>query len=838
MSGMDRLTQRARRVLSLAHQEAEQMKHNYIGTEHLLLGLIGEEGGVAGRVLRELGLEASRVQEIVLRLTGTGQYRGGKIDLSPGTQQVLEFAFEEAKRMGHHYIGTEHILLGLVRYGEGIALNVLQKLGVTPDQIRRQTNRVLQESSSPRRSSERRTSSRTSEKKKNKTPMIDQLAVDLTLKAAEDKLDPVIGRQMEIERVIQILARRTKNNPALIGEPGVGKTAIIEGLAQRIIEGDVPTPLLDKQLLQLDVGSLVAGTMYRGQFEERLKRVIDELKASGAILFIDEVHMLVGAGAAGSSVDAANILKPALSRGELQVIGATTLDEYRKHIESDAALERRFQPIMVEEPSPEEALEILHGVRGAYEEHHRLTISDEALEAAVSLSSRYVTERFLPDKAIDLIDESSSRVRMYKSPAAQQAKELIGELREVRGKHETAIDGGDFDDIQELSRQQAELEGKLDTLRNHWDPETSPTVGPDDIAELVAMWTGVPVMQLAQEESERLLQMESELRAAIVGQEEAVETISKAVRRARAGLKDPRRPIGSFIFLGPTGVGKTELTKALARFMFGTEDALIQIDMSEFMERHNVSRLVGAPPGYVGFEEAGQLTEAIRRKPYSIVVFDEIEKAHPEAHNMLLQIMEEGHLSDARGRKVDFRNAIIIMTSNVGADMIKRQTSFGFQLQQDEELTEKLAYSDMQKKLNSALKRAFRPEFINRVDSTIIFRSLSKEDLHQIVSLELEKVSQRLTEYQIVLDATPDALDKLSELGYDPEFGARPLRRTIQAKVEDPLSDGLLSGKFQHNSTIMADVETVKDEFGDEVEDIVLRTAAVSTDEPEVAATV
>ncbi len=838
MSGMDRLTQRARRVLSLAHQEAEQMRHNYIGTEHLLLGLIREEGGVAGRVLRELGLEVSRVQEIVQRLTGTGQYRGGKIDLSPGTQKVLEFAFEEAKRMGHHYIGTEHLLLGLMRYGEGIALNVLQKLGVTPEQIRRQTSRVLQESSSPRRSSERRSRSTRSEKKKSKTPMIDQLATDLSALAEEEKLDPVIGRQMEIERVIQILARRTKNNPALIGEPGVGKTAIVEGLAQRIMEGDVPTPLLEKRLLQLDVGSLVAGTMYRGQFEERLKRVIDELKSSGAILFIDEVHMLVGAGAAGSSVDAANILKPALSRGELQVIGATTLEEYRKHIESDAALERRFQPIMVEEPTTEEALEILHGVRSAYEEHHRLKISDEALEAAVSLSSRYVTERFLPDKAIDLIDESSSRVRMYKSPAAKTAKDIISQLREVRNQHTAAIEDGLHDDIQELSEREVALERQLEKLRSGWDRATSPTVTPDDIAEVVAMWTGVPVMQLAQEESERLLQMEGELRKSIVGQEEAVEYISKAVRRARAGLKDPRRPIGSFIFLGPTGVGKTELTKSLARFLFGSEEALIQLDMSEFMERHTVSRLVGAPPGYVGYDEAGQLTEAIRRRPYSIVVFDEIEKAHPEAHNMLLQIMEEGHLSDAKGRKVDFRNAMIIMTSNVGADMIRRQTSLGFQLKADSELDEKIAYKDMRKKLVAALKRTFRPEFINRVDSTIIFRSLNLEDLHKIVSLELDKVADRLEEYSIQLFPTPAAVDMLADKGYDPEMGARPLRRVIQQKVEDPLSDGLLSGKYEPGNTVTIDVGTVEDESGAEVEDIVLtgeENISGVEEEPEMA---
>jgi ATP-dependent Clp protease ATP-binding subunit ClpC len=802
---MERFTQRARRVLSLAHQEAERMRQNYIGTEHLLLGLIREDGGVAGRVLRELGMEGDRVQEIVERMTGSGTYRGGKLDLSPGTQQVLEFAVDEARRLNHHYIGTEHLLLGLVRYGEGVAMDVLHKLGVTPEQIRRQTRRILQESSSARRSSgEKRFSQQ--EKQKPKTPLVDQLAVDLTTLAEEAKLDPVIGRKMEIERVIQILARRTKNNPALIGEPGVGKTAIVEGLAQRIIEGDVPAPLLDKRVLQLDVGSLVAGTMYRGQFEERLKRVIDELKSAGAILFIDEVHMLVGAGAAGSSVDAANILKPALSRGELQVIGATTLDEYRKHIESDAALERRFQPVMVEEPNIDETIEILRGVRSAYEEHHRLTISDDALDAAVRLSARYVTERFLPDKAIDLIDESSSRVRMYKSQSAKTAKELVEQLKEIRQNHSLALEDGRYEDAQEILERQEGLERQLDRLRTGWDRSNSPVVTSEDIAEVVSMWTGVPVMQIAQEESIRLLKMEEELRAHIIGQEEAIEAISKAVRRARAGLKDPRRPIGSFIFLGPTGVGKTELTKALAGFMFGSEDALVQLDMSEFMERHTVSRLVGAPPGYVGYEDAGQLTEALRRRPYSIVVFDEIEKAHPEAHNMLLQIMEEGHLSDARGRTVDFRNALIVMTSNVGAEMIKRQTSLGFELKRDEQLEEHLQYQEMRKKLIDSLKRVFRPEFINRVDAVIVFRALNRESIKQIVQLELDKVSERLEEHDIVINPTPAALDLLAELGYDPEMGARPLKRIIQQKVEDALSDALLSGDFEDGDTIIVDV--------------------------------
>jgi ATP-dependent Clp protease ATP-binding subunit ClpC len=804
---MERFTQRARRVLSLAHQEAERMRHNYIGTEHLLIGLIREEGGVAGRVLRELGLEVERVQELVERITGIGTYRGGKLDLSPGTQQVLELAVEEARQMGHHYIGTEHILLGLVRYGEGVALDVLGKLGIKPEQIKRQTRRVLQEGSTTRSTSrERKPAKPEKGKAQGKTPLVDQLAIDLTSMAEDEKLDPVVGRQMEIERVIQILARRTKNNPALIGEPGVGKTAIVEGLTQRIVDGDVPAPLMGKQVLQLDVGSLVAGTMYRGQFEERLKRVIDELKASGAILFIDEVHMLVGAGAAGSSVDAANILKPALSRGELQVIGATTMDEYRKHIESDAALERRFQPVLVEEPSMEETVDILRGIRSAYEEHHRLSISDEALDAAARLSSRYVTERFLPDKAIDLIDESSSRVRMYKSPAAKKSKELTQDLKTLRGEHALALEEGREDDALEILEHQEEVEQKLDELRTAWDRDTSPVVSAEDIAEVVSMWTGVPVMQIAQAESQRLLQMEDDLREHIIGQDEAIEAISKAVRRARAGLKDPRRPIGSFIFLGPTGVGKTELTKALARFLFGSEDALIQLDMSEFMERHSVSRLVGAPPGYVGYEEAGQLTEALRRRPYSIVVFDEVEKAHPEAHNMLLQIMEEGHLSDARGHKVDFRNAIIVMTSNVGAEMIKRQTSLGFELKRDDDLEERLAYQEMHKKLTESLKRVFRPEFINRVDSVIVFRSLSKEDIEQIVELELAKVGERLEEHEIILTASPEALELLAELGYDPEMGARPLKRVIQQQVEDNLSDALLSGEFNDGDKIFVDV--------------------------------
>ena len=819
MSGMERLTQRAKKVLSLAHQEAERMRHGYIGTEHLLLGLIIEEGGVASRVLRELGLEVKRVTELVERLSEPGRHTGGKIDLSPGTQEVLQYAFEEAKNLGKNYVSTEHLLLGLIRLDDSIAMQVLRKTGINDEQIRRQTRRVLQEGSAPARQASRRPS-RKPEKQQGKTPMIDQLAVDLTSLAEEGKLDPVIGREMEIERVIQILARRTKNNPALMGEPGVGKTAIVEGLSQRIVEGDVPAPLLGKQVLQLDVGSLVAGTMYRGQFEERLKKVIDELKASGAILFIDEVHMLVGAGAAGSSVDAANILKPALSRGELQVIGATTLDEYRKHIESDSALERRFQPILVEEPSVDETIDILKGVRSAYEDHHRLRITDDALEAAARLSARYVTERFLPDKAIDLIDESASRVRMYKSPAAKEAKEVTAQLKQVRQDLALAQEQENQTEIDSLQAQEIRLEAQLDKLRNTWDKENSPQVTVDDIAELISMWTGVPVMQIAQEESERLMHMEEELKQAIVGQEEAIEAIAKAVRRARAGMKDPRRPIGSFIFLGPTGVGKTELTKALARFLFGSEEALIQLDMSEFMERHSVSRLVGAPPGYVGYDDAGQLTEALRRRPYSIVVFDEVEKAHPEAHNMLLQIMEEGHLSDARGRKVDFRNAIIVMTSNVGADMIMNQGKLGFQLKVEEEVEEKIAYREMRKKLTESLKRVFRPEFINRVDSVIVFRALSPDHIKEIVSLELSKVSERLVENDITLAPTEEAVELLAEMGYEREYGARPLKRIIQRTVEDALSDALLSGEINEGDTVV-----IATEMGEDAPEIVLRRA-------------
>jgi ATP-dependent Clp protease ATP-binding subunit ClpC len=804
---MERFTQRARRVLSLAQEEAERLRHNYIGTEHLLLGLMREEGGVAGRVLRELGLEQRRVEELVEELTrASSRTSNAALDLSPGTKRVLELAVDEARRMGHHYIGTEHLLLGLVRQSDGVAIDVLKRLGISPEEIRRQTRRVLQESpANPQPTSQERPQRPKSE---GKTPLVDQLATDLTALAQEGKLDPVVGRETEIERVIQVLSRRRKNNPALIGEPGVGKTAIVEGLAQRIVNETVPKPLLNKRVLQLDVGSLVAGTMYRGQFEERLKRVIEELKSSDSILFIDEVHMLVGAGSAGSSVDAANILKPALSRGELQCIGATTLDEYRKHIESDAALERRFQQIIVDEPSIEETIEILQGIKVPYQEHHNVEITDEAIESAANLSARYVPDRFLPDKAIDLIDEGAARLRMYKSPEAAQVRKAENELAQLEEDVELLEkEEGSSEEVQQLRSHRDNLREMLTDLKANWNEQTNqPRLMAEDIAEVVSMWTGVPVMRIAGEESERLMQMEDALHNRIIGQHEAIASISKAVRRARAGLKDPRRPIGSFMFLGPTGVGKTELTKALAEFLFGSEDALIQLDMSEFMERHSVARLVGAPPGYVGYEDAGQLTEAIRRRPYSIVVFDEIEKAHPEAFNMLLQVMEEGQLTDARGRTVNFRNAIIIMTSNVGADTIKRGYVLGFDMPRDESVTEKQEYDEMRKNVTEQLRRAFRPEFLNRVDATIVFRSLTREEIKSIVDLEIRKVGERLIEHAITLDVTDQAREWIATRGYDPEYGARPLRRLIQNEIEDALSDGILSGKFQIASLVRVTV--------------------------------
>ena len=798
----DRFTRRARRVLTLAQEEAQRLNHNYIGTEHLLLGLIREENGVAVKVLRELGVRPQRVKDMVERTVGQGQRTmfSSKLTLTPRTKHVIELAVDEARLMGHHYIGTEHLLLGLVREGEGVAVNVLRSMGVNLEKARAQAERLMAES--PVYAGRRRKG------KEQRTPLVDQLGTDLTAKAQEGKLDPVIGRQKEIERVIQILSRRTKNNPALIGDPGVGKTAIVEGLAQRIVACETPEPLLDKRVLMLDVGSLVAGTMYRGQFEERLKKVIEEIKDTQSILFIDELHMLVGAGAAGSSVDAANILKPALSRGELQCIGATTLDEYRKYIEGDAALERRFQPIFVDEPTVEETIDILLGIRERYEAHHNLRITDEAVETAARLSARYISDRYLPDKAIDLIDEAASRVRMYKAPQALGLKETFANLKAIQKEKEEAFSAQRYQDAVSLREQEEELEARLDQLRLSWNSMTDGLqVTAEDIAEVVSMWTGIPLRRIAGEETERLLQMEDVLHKRIVGQEEAITAIAKSVRRARAGLKDPKRPIGSFIFLGPTGVGKTELAKALAEFMFGTEEALLQLDMSEFMERHTVSRLVGAPPGYIGYEEAGQLTETIRRRPYSVVCFDEVEKAHPEAFNMLLQIMEDGHLSDAKGHKVDFRNTIIIMTSNIGAELISRQTSLGFAVRHDEAKTQEEAYKEMKEKLLAELKRTFRPEFLNRVDGVMVFKALTREEIKQIVDLELNKVRERLKEQQVELGVSDAAKEHLAEEGYDTNFGARPLKRVIQRLIEDALSEGMLAGEFQEGDAVLADLE-------------------------------
>jgi ATP-dependent Clp protease ATP-binding subunit ClpC len=796
---LDRFTKRARRVLTHAQEEARRLNHRFIGTEHILLGLVAEKGGVAMRVLNDLDISAEQIRTAVERAVGRGtRPTSMQPTLTPRTKRVIELAVDEARRLRHHYIGTEHLLLGLIREGEGVAVDVLRRLGAPPDKIREQVTRILQET--PVHAGGKQQSST--------TPTVDQLGTDLTALAESGKLDPVIGRQTEIERVIQILARRTKNNPALIGEPGVGKTAIVEGLAQSIVNGNVPEPLLEKRVLQLDIGSLVAGTIYRGQFEERLKKVIEELKGSDSILFIDEVHMLVGAGSAGSSVDAANILKPALARGELQCIGATTLDEYRKHIEGDAALERRFQPVYVDEPSVEETIEILKGVKSLYEEHHKLKITEDALEAAARQSARYITDRFLPDKAIDVIDEAASRVRMYKMPQASSLKDTFMAIKSVQREKDDAIDAQKWAEATALRERERELKSELEQLRVGWDSSSATiAVTADDVAEIVSMWTGVPLTQLETEESARLLNMEDELHKRIVGQNEAIRAISRAVRRARAGLKDPQRPIGSFMFLGPTGVGKTELAKALAEFMFGSEDALLQLDMSEFGERHTVARLVGAPPGYIGYEDAGQLTETVRRRPFTVVCFDEVEKAHPEAVNMLLQILEDGHLSDAKGRKVDFRNTILLMTSNVGADVIGRSTTLGFARSRDTVQSEREAYDDMKDKVMTELKRIFRPEFLNRIDGMIVFHALTREQIEEIVDLEINKVCTRLDEHQLCLRLTEAAREYLADKGYDSNLGARPLRRVIQTEVEDALSEGVLAGRFAEGDLILVDAQ-------------------------------
>ncbi|HEX5369297.1 MAG TPA: ATP-dependent Clp protease ATP-binding subunit [Dehalococcoidia bacterium] len=799
----DKFTERARRVLTLAQEEAQRFNHNYIGTEHLLLGLVREGDGVAAKVLNNLGVELSKVRSAVEFIIGRGEKTvSGEIGLTPRAKKVIELAVEEARRLNHSYIGTEHLLLGLVREGEGIAFGVLESLGVSLERVRTETARILSQSTPQSAGTGGRTSTR--------TPTVDQLGIDLTAASRAGKLDPVIGRSREIERLIQILSRRTKNNPILIGEPGVGKTAIVEGLAQRIVAGDVPETLQGKRLLTLDIGSLVAGTKYRGEFEERLKKVIEEIKNSGnCVLFIDEMHMLVGAGAAEGAVDAANILKPSLARGELQCVGATTLDDYRKHIERDSALERRLQPIMVEEPSVEETIDILRGVKERYEEHHKLTISDEALKAAAELAARYVSDRFLPDKAIDLVDEAASHVRIRKASTPPSLQEALRGLESLRKEKDQAIGSQQYEFAAELRDRELKLQDRIEKMEAGLQEEggvTAPVVTEDDIADVVAMWTGIPVQRIASEESERLVHMEEALRAKVVGQEESIVAISKAVRRSRAGLKDPRRPIGVFLFLGPTGVGKTYLPKILSEFMFGSQDAMIRLDMSEFMEKHNVSRLVGAPPGYIGYDDGGQLTDTVRRKSYCLILLDEIEKAHPDVFNMLLQVFDDGSLTDAKGRKVDFRNTIIIMTSNVGSDLIRREGSLGFATTKDEIKTAEQQYSRMKDKVTEELKRVFRHEFLNRIDSQIVFHPLAKEHIRSIVDLLLGDVSKNLLTKGISMEVTDAARDWLGVKGYDPVFGARPLRRVIQNELEDRLSEALLDGRFGPADTVLIDV--------------------------------
>ncbi len=801
-SRFEKFSERARRVLTIAQEEARNLNHSYIGTEHILLGLVREEEGVAARVLTNLGIGLGKVRSAVEFIIGRGEKQStGETGLTPRAKKVIELAIDEARQLGHNYIGTEHLLLGLLREGEGVAYSVLDSFGITLERARAETAHILTQGT-PRAKLARSTS---------RTPALDQLGIDLTAAARAGKLDPVIGRHKEIERLIQILSRRTKNNPALIGEPGVGKTAIVEGLAHRIVAGDVPETLEDKRLITLDMGSLVAGTKYRGEFEERLKKIIDEIKtAANCVMFIDEFHTMVGAGAAEGAVDAANILKPSLARGELQCIGATTLDDYRKYVERDAALERRFQPVLVEEPSVDETLEILRGIKERYEEHHQLTITDEALNSAATLAARYIPDRFLPDKAIDLVDEAASRVRIKHRTMPISLKEAKQLGDSIRKDKDAALATQQYDLAAEKREQELQIDEKIKKLEEEWRSEQEQEkaeVVAEDIAEVVSMWTGVPVVQLAGDETSRLLNMEEVVHKRIVGQDEAINTIAKAIRRARAGLKDPRHPIGNFIFLGPTGVGKTELARALSEFMFGSEDTLIRIDMSEFMEKFAVSRLVGAPPGYVGYDEGGQLTEAVRRKSYCCILLDEIEKAHPDVFNLLLQIFDDGHLTDAKGRRVDFRNSIIIMTSNVGAELIRKGTTIGFASRSDDAKTREQSYERMKENLLGELKKTFRPEFLNRVDGVVVFHSLTKEQIRAIVDLMLATVSQQLIEKGIGLKVTEAAKDFLGEKGYDEVFGARPLRRVIQNMVEDKLSEDLLRGQFQAGDTVVIDLE-------------------------------
>ena len=826
-SRFEKFSERARRVLSLSQEEALRFNHNYIGTEHILLGLVRETEGVAARVLSNLGIELSKVRSAVEFIIGRGEkpVSGENIGLTPRAKRVIELAVDEARRMSHHYIGTEHLLIGLMREGEGVAAGVLESLGVTLDKVRAETQRLLSQSISPGQQQGRGGSAATT----TRTPILDQLGVDLTALSRNNKLDPVWGRQKELQRAVQILSRRTKNNPVLMGEPGVGKTAIVEALAQKIIANDVPETLNGKRLVTLDMGALVAGTKYRGEFEERLKKVLEEIKTAGnCILFIDEMHTLVGAGAAEGAVDAANILKPSLARGEIRVIGATTLDDYRKYVERDPALERRFQPVLVEEPSEEDTTQILRHVKSRYEEHHNLTITDEALVAASRLAARFIPDRFLPDKAIDLIDEAASRVRIRHSTMPLSVKEAMKVLENVRSEKEEALSDQQYEYAAELRERELNLAGKVESLEGEWQEtkeNENPSVTPDDIAEVVGMWTGIPVTRLQTQETERLLQMESHLHDRIIGQDEAIVAVSKAVRRARSGLKDPRRPVGVFTFLGPTGVGKTELARALSEFLFGSDDSLTRLDMSEFMERHTVARLVGAPPGYIGYDDGGQLTEAIRRKPHSVILLDEIEKAHPDVYNILLQIFDDGHLTDAKGRKVDFRNAVVIMTSNLGSDLIKRDTRLGFAAKLNDGRTFEQDYERMRDKVMDEVKRFFRPEFLNRIDASVVFHALEQDHIIQIVDLMIKQVRQEVKDQEMDLEVTRAAKAKLAEDGYDPHLGARPLRRVIQSKVEDKLSEEILSGKFVPGDTILLDLD------GDG--EIVTRLSIVATEPTE-----
>ena len=800
-SRFEKFSERARRSLTRAQEEAQHFGHNYIDTEHILLGLVAEEEGVASKVLNNLGVSASKLRAAVEFVIGRGERASiGEVGLTPRAKRVIELAVDEARRLNHNYIGTEHLLLGLLREREGAAVGVLESFGITLERVQTEIDTLLSQGASQPHAAARGAA---------RTPVLDQLGIDLTAAARAGKLDPVIDRDKEIERVIQILSRRTKNNPALIGEPGVGKTAVVEGLAHRIVSGEVPETLQGKRVVTLDVGSLVAGTKYRGEFEERLKKVIDEIKNAGnCVIFIDELHTIVGAGAAEGAVDASNILKPSLSRGEIQCIGATTFDDYRKYVEKDAALERRFQPVQVAEPTVEETLEILRGVKERYEEYHHLIISDEALQVATSLAARYIPDRFLPDKAIDLMDEAASRVRIKRGVAPISLTEARRALESVRKDKEAAIASQQYEYGAELRDREVQLMKKMKSMEQEWKEEQKqdkPVVTEEDMAEVVGMWTGIPVVRLTTDESSRLLQMEEALHHRIIGQDEAITTVSKAVRRARAGLKDIRHPIGSFIFLGPTGVGKTELVRTLAEFMFGTEDSLVRLDMSEFMERHNVSRLVGAPPGYVGYDEGGQLTEAVRRNSYCVILLDEIEKAHDDVFNILLQIFDDGHLADAKGRRIDFRNSIIVMTSNIGAELIKRDMTLGFATHADEEKNRQAEYGKMKDKVLGEMKKKFRPEFLNRIDGVVVFHSLSKEQIRQIVDLMLNEVVKSLGEKNVKLEITDAARDFLGEKGYDPTFGARPLRRVIQNEVEDKLSEALLRSEFRPGDTVEVD---------------------------------